>query len=301
MSDLTPITSDSEICQVLSSLPEKFIVDFANGIDVARDHLRVQRQRTGMGARLYDGFTGQGSRRQAEINASLIDGLEGSLIWLGELTESLALSNYAIVQVNERLSVITQNVTTLAHYSADTRHQVEKLSIHFNQRCDSLTQKIDQIDFEQRAARQFNSVFLKWEAGHFNTFSLAGRCYAAMEELRWGVFGDYCRVYNNHIRQGFLGDLANRAISQLTNDARIEAADRSDMKFWLAKPTGRTLLSDATEALAYLGDWSNPEAQPFVFSITQLPEQRPLDFPNRCNANRLAPALVSELFPAQYS
>ncbi len=301
MNDLAPITGDSEICQVLSSLPEKFIVDFANGIDVARDHLRVQRQRTGIGARLYDGLTGQGARRQAEINASLIDGVEGSLIWLGELTESLALSNYAIVQVNERLSVITQNVTTLAHYSADTRHQVEKLSIHFNQRCDLLNQQIDRIDFEQRAERQLEQVFNKWAAGRFNTFSLAGRCYAAMEELRWGVFGDYCRVHDNHIQRGFLGDLANRAISQLTNDARIEAADRADMIFWLAKPTGRTLLSDATEALAYLGDWSNPEAQPFVFSITQLPEQRPLDFPNRCNANRLAPALVSELFAEQFS
>lgn len=301
MSDLAPITSDSEICQVLRSLPQKFIVDFANGIDVARDHLRVQRQRTGMGARLYDGFTGQGLRRQVEINASLIDGVEGSLIWLGELTESLGLSNFAIVQVNERLSVITQNVTTLAHYSADTRHQVEKLSMHVNQRCDLLTHQIDRIDFEQLAERQLEQVFNKWAAGRFNTFSLAGRCYAAMEELRWGVFGEYCRVHNNHIRQGFLGDLANRAISQLTNDARIEAADRSDMIFWLTKPTGRTLLSDATEALAYLGDWSNPEAQPFVFSITQLPEQRPLDFPNRCNANRLASALVSELFPEQYS
>ncbi|MDD4929899.1 MAG: diguanylate cyclase regulator RdcB family protein [Gallionella sp.] len=300
MNDLAPITRDSEICQVLSSLPEKFIVDFANGIDVARDHLRVQRQRTGMGARFYDGFTGQGARRQAEINASLIDGVEGSLIWLGELTESLALSNYAIVKVNERLSVITQNVTTLAHYSANTRQQLQKLSTDLNKRCDQLSQQIDRIDFEQRAERQLEQVFNKWSAGRFNTFSLAGRCYAAMEELRWGVFGDYCRVHDNQIRQGFLGDLANRAISQLTNDARIEAAERSDMTFWLAKPTARTQLPDATDALAYLGDWSNSEVQPFVFSISQLPEQRPLKFPNRCNANRLAPALVSELFSEQY-
>ncbi len=297
MSDLAPITSDSKIYQVLiSSLPNKFIVDFANGIDVGRDHLRVQRQRTGMGARLYDGFTGQGARRQAEINASLIDGVEGSLIWLGELTESLALSNYAIVQVNERLSVITQNVTTLAHYSADTRHQVEKLSIHFNQRCDQLNQQIYRIDFEQRAERQLEQVFNKWAAGRLNTFSLAGRCYAAMEELRWGVFGDYCRIHNNHIRQGFLGDLANRAISQLANDASMEPGDRSEMSSWLARPTGRTLLADATDALAYLGDGSNPEVQPFVFSITQLPEQTPLSVPKICNADRLARALVSELF-----
>ena len=77
----TPITPDSPVCQILSSLPEKFVVDFANGIDVTSDHLRVQRERTGVFARLYDGFTGQGARRNAAIQASLADGVEASLKW----------------------------------------------------------------------------------------------------------------------------------------------------------------------------------------------------------------------------
>ena len=75
---IAPIAPDSALCQSLTCLPEKFIVDFANGIDVVRDHLRVQRQRTGFFARMYDGFTGQGARRQAQINASLADGVEAS-------------------------------------------------------------------------------------------------------------------------------------------------------------------------------------------------------------------------------
>ncbi len=299
MNHLEPITRDSEICQVLTSLPEKFIVDFANGIDVARDHVRVQRQRTGMGARLYDGFTGKSSRRQAEINASLIDGVEGSLKWLAELTESQTLSNYAIKRVNERVSFISNNVTTLAHFSADTRRQVEKLSIQLHQRCDELNEKIDRIDFEQRAHRQLDQVFSKWSAGHFNSFSLAGRCYAAMEELRWGEFGDYCRSHDNQIRQGFLEDLANRAISQLSNDSHSRATERTENTIWLNRPTGRSILTDATEALAYLGDWSRPDDQPFVYSITQLPEQVPLGMPRLLNANRLASALITEMFKEQ--
>jgi hypothetical protein len=299
MNNLTPITSESEICHVLIQLPEKFIVDFVNGIDVAQDHVHVQHQRTGMFSRLYDGFTGQGARRQAEINSSLIDAVEGSLTWLNELSESLARSNYAIARVNERVDVITKNVAAIAHYSADTRHQLQQLSIDLNRRCDLLSQQIDRIDFENKAKWQLDEVFAKWSAGRFNTFSLAGRCYAALDELHWGAFGDYCRSHNGQLRQSFLENLANRAISQLANDARIGTSERSDITSWLDKPTDRTLLADATSALAYLGDWSNPEAQPFVFSITQTPEQTPLSVPKICNSRRLVPALVGELFEAR--
>lgn len=296
MNELVPITSDSEICQVLTSLPDKFIVDFVNGIDISTDHVRVQQQRSGIGSRLYDGFTGQGARRQAAINASLIDAVEGSLIWLNELTESLTLSNYAISQVNERVNVITKNVSTIAHYSADTRDQLQKLSIDLNRRCDLLGQQIDRIDFENNAKWQLEEVFDKWSAGRFNAFSFGGRCYAALDELRWGAFGDYCRIYNNQLRKSLLENLSNKAISQLASDARAGAGDRLEMSFWLATPTDQTFLVDANDALAYLGDWSTSDAQPFMFSITQLPEKTPLSLPKICNASRFAPALVGELF-----
>ena len=31
--------ADNRVCQVLTCLPEKFVVDFANGIDVAQEHI----------------------------------------------------------------------------------------------------------------------------------------------------------------------------------------------------------------------------------------------------------------------
>lgn len=33
--------ADNRVCQVLTCLPEKFVVDFANGIDVAQEHIRT--------------------------------------------------------------------------------------------------------------------------------------------------------------------------------------------------------------------------------------------------------------------
>ena len=93
MSELPQTVKSSDTCQILTSIPEKFVVDFANGIDVGRDHHRVQKERTDFVARLYDDLTGKAVRRQNEINASLLDGVEASLKWLTELTNSLATSN----------------------------------------------------------------------------------------------------------------------------------------------------------------------------------------------------------------
>ena len=78
-------------------LPEKFVVDFANGIDVAQEHIRTAGERTFF-RRLKEGLTGEGAARQNAINASVAQGLEASLRWLTELTTSLATTNYAITR-----------------------------------------------------------------------------------------------------------------------------------------------------------------------------------------------------------
>lgn len=88
--------ADNRVCQVLTCLPEKFVVDFANGIDVAQEHIRTAVERTFF-RRLKEGLTGEGAARQNAINASLAQGVEASLRWLTELTTSLATTNYAII------------------------------------------------------------------------------------------------------------------------------------------------------------------------------------------------------------
>lgn len=90
--------ADNRVCQVLTCLPEKFVVDFANGIDVAQEHIRTAGERTFF-RRLKEGLTGEGAARQNAINASLAQGVEASLRWLTEMTTSLATTNYAITRV----------------------------------------------------------------------------------------------------------------------------------------------------------------------------------------------------------
>lgn len=295
MSTHVPITADSEIVRVLPCLPEKFIVDFANGIDVARDHLRVHKQRSGFGARLFDGFTGKSARRDAAINASLADGVESSLRWLTELTNSLAKSNYAIERVNYQVNQLNQHVTLLANYSADTRRQLEELSVQMESRCKAMEHEIGRIDFIQKAERNLEHVLSKWTSGRYHSFSLSGRCYVAIYELYWGEFGDYCRSQPGAERQRFIETLVNKSIDLLARDADASPLTRLNTQAWLARPHGGHLLRDASDALAYLGDWST-EDSPFVYSTTQMPRIVPMHLPRLSSSERVIEGLMSEVF-----
>ena len=290
------IPKDAEICRVLTCLHQKFIVDFANGIDVARDHQRVQRERSGFYARLRDGLSGKGARRQAEINAPLIDGVEASLHWLTELTESLAHSHLAIARVNERVNSIKQEMATLANYSFETRQGLQEVAQRLNNRCDKIEKEVARIDFVQRVQRNLSAVFARWEGGRFESLSPAGRCFAALEELRWGDFGDYCRIHTGQERQQFLQEATNRAIAQLKRDLQSTASERFGATLWLKPPAGESTLPNAAEALAYLAEEYPPQQNPFVFVSAHAVEQLPLHVPRIMSATRLSETLVEEVF-----
>ncbi len=295
----TSITPDSPVCQILSSLPEKFVVDFANGIDVTRDHLRVQRERTSVFARLYDGFTGQGARRNAAIQASLADGVEASLKWLCELSESVAQSNWAITQVNDRVTALTGNVAQLAHYSADTRLQLQELAHRLDARMQGMAQEIARIDFIQKAQLNMDATFDKWAAGRFVALSPAARCYASLEELRWGALGDYCRNYPGQRQsRDFMQMVVDRATKQLATDAGIGLQTSAEMAtVWLTAPPVRpgNAGDDLQQALSYLADRMDTDTAPFVNSATQ---QRPVNLtvPLIAQARRIAGTMTQEVF-----
>lgn len=292
----SPITQNSKICQILTSIPEKFVVDFANGIDVARDHLRVQKDRSSFYSRCYEGFTGKGFKRQASINTILIDGIEGSLNWLTDLTESLAQSSLAIARVNDRVNSLKMDVATIAKYSFQTRQDLDNLSKNLHQRCTDIEIEINRIDFVQRVQMNLSDVFSRWQAGRFSSFSPAGRCFVALEELRWGAFGDYCRSHTERERKLFVDEAVNRAIAQLRQDLHSDASDRLDTQIWLNRPNGRDVVPDAIDAIAYLGEDYPPSSNPFVFAVSNAIDNLPMEVPKIMSATRLTEALAEDVF-----
>jgi hypothetical protein len=294
MNNNRPILKVAELCQTLPCLPEKFIVDFANGIDVTRDHLRVlEAGNRSFFSRLWNGFTGESARRQVEIDKNLAGDVEASLEWLTELTGSLAKSNLAITHVNDRLNSLMGDTARLAHYSADTRRMLETCVARIETRLDALEKEYARLNQGRLAQAQIGQVFSAWEAGRYQRFSQAGRCYAALENLYWGEFGDYYRSVpvEDKLRQNLLETVANRAAACLQKDAKTE--DGLPSLDWLCLPEARD--GDAQAALSYLGEG---EEMPFIQTISQNPDKAdwPMDFPRLMAASRLADALVDEIF-----
>lgn len=286
----------AESLDILPMLADKFVVDFVNGIHVANDHIHVQKQRTGFFSRLADSVTGSSAARQAEINANLANGVESSLKWLGELSESLAQSNYAIVCVNNRLNDLKHDVAKIAHYSADTRQLLNALSVKMAERCDLLEHEVARIDFVQRVQINIEHVFSKWGAGKYQHLSLANRCYAALEELHWGAFGDFYRSNaSEYDKQRLLEIAKNKAIDQLSKDVNVTCVTRLEAHDWLTMPSSPNAAT-FMDALTYLGDAANDVQQPFIYSATQQPQQLPLRMPRLCSADRLGEALLHEVF-----
>lgn len=286
----------AESLDILPMLADKFVVDFVNGIHVANDHIHVQKQRTGFFSRLADSVTGSSAARQAEINANLANGVESSLKWLGELSESLAQSNYAIVCVNNRLNDLKHDVAKIAHYSADTRQLLNALSVKMAERCDLLEHEVARIDFVQRVQINMDHVFSKWGAGKYQHLSLANRCYAALEELHWGAFGDFYRSNaSEYDKQRLLEIAKNKAIDQLSKDVNVTCVTRLEAHDWLTMPSSPNAAT-FMDALTYLGDAANDVQQPFIYSATQQPQQLPLRMPRLCSADRLGEALLHEVF-----
>lgn len=289
------IIQQTKIEHILECIPEKFIVDLVNGIDIVNDHIRVQKQ-TGFFARLYQGLNGSSHIRQTEINALLNNNVKSSLVYLRELTELHAHCNLAINTVNNKIDSLLLGFDQLVNYTNDIKQQLTSLAHQMNNRCSIIEQEITRIDFNLRAHQHLDKIFYKWSAGRYSSFSLAGRCYAAMEELYWGDFGDYCRSHSADSKNDFIEQLINRAISQLATDAGCKVSSRLNTYDWLTQPNSYDVLPDASDTLAYMGDWSGDMHAPFVYAISQQPEELPLTVPLISSPTRIIEALVTDIF-----
>jgi len=300
MSDKSyPIAAEATICQTLRCLPQKFLVDFVNGIEVARDNRTIQIQRSGsIFQRMYDGFSGQGTRRQGQINDSVIDTLDSSLQWLNDLSRELAQSNLAICKVNERVSDLVQQVSHLADVSFATREQLQKLTQTLCVRMHDMERRVQQVEMQQAAGIHLDSVFAKWAAGKFSDVSASARYYAALQELWWGDFGDCFRSCEKSRSTELLGTLMNKGITQLAQDVGIRPTDVCNTReIWLQAPPRDSHNDDMGQALAWLASDRSVDVSPFTVCVTrELSRQWPRQVPLLTTADRLVRAMTQEVF-----
>jgi len=295
MNTLKEAFADNDAFNLLECVPEKFVVDFANGIDVLDDHLRSQQNRSTF-QRFKEGISGKSSARQQQVNATLRDGVEASLTWLTELTQSLAKSNLALAQVNTRVNHLRLDIAKLANFSADTREQLEMLSQQVHQRLSNLEEQVHHISLYQRADAHMDNILSRWSAGRYNDLPLLGRCYAVLEELRWGAFGDMIRQGDRRQSLQLLDTLKNRAQEQLARDGNVNQTTRLDTQSWLAWQTNRAVENSWPETMSWIADWCNVDTHPITWSVTQRYDAMPKRMPLLFSAERITGPLVNEVF-----
>ena len=110
-----------------------------------------------------------------------------------------------------------------------------------------------------QAGDHSEQIFTRWRAGHYDGWSLAGRCYIVLEELRWGAFGDACRLANadvaamlkdnlrsmaaNYLAQGINASPTTRHfITSGSQPSTPGSIDHKDMLGWLGTGVRRTAI-----------------------------------------------------------
>ncbi len=173
--------------------------------------------------------------------------------------------------------------------------QIAALYEWFSARCRWKEKALTQRGLLVQAGDQSEQIFTRWRAGAYNAWSLPGRCFIVLEELRWGAFGDACRLGSPQAVALLLGDLREKATQHLAESINAAPTTRHYYHQWFASstiPTG----GDHADFLSWLGKWTTADKQPVCWSVTQRWQTVALGMPRLCSAQRLAGAMVEEIF-----
>ncbi|MEE9647474.1 diguanylate cyclase regulator RdcB family protein [Escherichia coli] len=128
------------------------------------------------------------------------------------------------------------------------------------------------------------------------SFSPAGRCYVALEELRWGAFGDVIRQGETGQVNQLLDILRHKALTQMAQESGGSATVRLNTLDWLGGQGREQADNEWHDAINWLGDWCSEEQHPVIWSTTQAAEHLPVRMPRLCSAERLSESMVDEIF-----
>lgn len=194
-----------------------------------------------------------------------------------------------------RMSRYLQTLQTQSRGSPELREQYGAVAEQFLQRATHKQRALSQRGLMVQAGEHSDQVFTRWHAGSYDGWSLAGRCFIALEELRWGAFGDACRLANDEVRTLLKENLRSMASQYLAESMNASPQERHFYHQWLTAPVS-ALLMDYREMLGWLGNECTAQHHPVSWSITQTWQTVALGMPRICSAARLVDAMMEELF-----
>ncbi|ELQ6219799.1 methyl-accepting chemotaxis protein [Cronobacter turicensis] len=200
---------------------------------------------------------------------------------------ALSLTAQALARRSQRLSE--------KGVSAPFAQALEVTAGHYQHSAVRLEAQLRQHDLATAAQRHVSEVMARWKSGEFNGWSPAGRCYVALEELRWGAFGDALRLGEPAEKDALLQPVYDETTLRLAHSVNASPHTRHFYQQWLHTPPQPGLL-EHKDMLCWLGAEHDGERQPVSWSVTQTWQSVSLGMPRICSARRLVNALMEEIF-----
>lgn len=280
--------------RTLECIHPKFMVDLVQGGDAMR-HAPLASQQQQFRERLSQEIMAQTQLRQWAMGGMFN---ENAVLRLG-LAEKLAgmldPGHLALTRMTHTLTTLSQQARLRNQPPIGIVQQYETLSSHFHQRAAFKEKALSQRGLTVQAGEHSEQIFTRWRAGHYDGWSLAGRGYVVLEELRWGAFGDACRLANADVSAMLKDNLQSMVANYLAQGINAAPATRHFYHQWLNTPSTPGII-DYKDMLGWLGDWCDGDRHPVCWSVTQSWQNVALGMPRLCSATRLAKAMVEEVF-----
>ena len=302
--------TDTAIARFAETLPSavnsRMLIDTMNCLDVADDHLRVKELRQSFFPRMFDFFSGQGGRRDAAIAQSQQTSLRAVVNVTTKLARELSNTNLALAEVGGRLGAVERSLAQVAHLALDQRQALDALAKTVESERLRVDEQLQKLGLRAAANEQLGLVFKRWGAGDFRHLPLASRASAALQELRWGAFGEFL-AHNPQEAQTLRESAIKDTSIRLQADIREENMDANDplgLRAWLALPGGGAQQSPETRAFLEGLDWlggsvalDGPQGVLKVCSQWPLLERKedmalPLKMPRLATADHMAALLA---------
>ncbi|WES68037.1 diguanylate cyclase regulator RdcB family protein [Superficieibacter sp. HKU1] len=274
----------------LESVHAKFIVELVLGINNPRQ-TAITPQQLRFRERLMNDIMAQAQLR----SWSMVDALsEHPAMRVGladKLASTLDPGYLALTKMGHHLHILQQK----GNETPGVLQLYATTGERFLRRAEHKQRALSRRGLMVQAGEHSEQVFTRWHAGSYSGWSLAGRCFIALEELRWGAFGDACRLATGEAKALLMDNLRATATEYLAQSINAAPATRHFYHQWLSTPMAPAPM-DHKEMLCWLGSACDSERQPVSWSVTQTWQTIALGMPRLCSAMRLAEAMVDEIF-----
>ncbi|MGL4724286.1 MAG: diguanylate cyclase regulator RdcB family protein [Scandinavium sp.] len=276
--------------RALESLHARFMVDLVLGIDNPRQHALAPQQQQ-FRERLMNEIVAQTQLRPWSAAGLFSDNPAMRLGLAEKLASQFDPGHLALTRMSDYLLILQAK----SHASVELRQQYGLVGEQFSLRAGHKQRALTQRGLMVQSGLHSDEVFTRWHAGQYDGWSLAGRCYVALEELRWGAFGDTWRLANPEVRALLKDSLRTMTAQYLAEGIGAAKETRHSYHQWLASPASVGLM-DHKEMLAWMGSNCDAVRQPVCWSVTQTWQPVALGMPRLCSATRLVDAMIEELF-----